>query len=154
MIMVNATVNSIYDNLKTRNVFPLPLADEFFDSLQDRLSTCVENILFAGDNRFTLLINAIPRSGSEPKTFDRTITPAMIYAGCRKQRELIEDNIIERWGHNIKNLKDYSDAWDYLSDPKTEIVPKNSVVSSTVYDKIRDGNYDIFDICKINYLKH
>ena len=143
--MANEINDLGYDNLLTRNVFPLPLSKEFFNSLQDRLSTCVENVLFAGDTRFTLLINAIPRSGTEPKVYQRSKTPDFIYAGCDKQQELLE-----RWGNKTISGKNYKDAWTLL--PSITIVPKKSAVSADVYKKIQKGKYKISDVCEINSL--
>ncbi len=95
----NPTYYSKYNDREWRNVFPFPQSDDFFNLLQDRLSACVGNILFQGDTRFTLFINAIDRK--EFQLYRRDESPKFIYAGLTKQRELLRRDLQEkpnRWG--------------------------------------------------------
>lgn len=140
---------SKYNNPEWRRVFPFPQSNEFFDLLQDRLSVCVENILFLGDTRFTLLINSIDRQGF--KRYRRDESPEFIYAGLKKQRELLRENMEERW--KISQLPEniLSPAWDCLQN--TEIEFEDSAVSSSFFKKILDGTYKLADTRTIQTLK-
>lgn len=139
---------SRYNDPKWRNVFPLPLSDDFFDLLQDRLSACVENVLFEGDNQFTLFINAIDRKKFQ--RFRRNESPEFIYAGLTKQRELLRKDI-GRWRINSLPEHNLGDAWKTLGD--TIISFDRSEVSSSFYVKVQSGTYKLIDTCEINTLK-
>jgi len=142
--------SSQYNDPEWRNVFPLPQSEDFFNLLQDRLSTCVENILFQGDTRFTVFINAIDRK--EYKRYKRNESPEFIYAGTEKQRELLRKNAKERWGKNHPILESVLDStWTDLK--KTSIEFEDSVVSSSFYQKILIGIYSLKDACTIYSLK-
>lgn len=149
--MSNAKPNtSPYNDPVWRNVFPLPQSEDFFNLLQDRLSTCVENILFKGDTRFTLFINVIDRK--EYKKYKRNKSPEFIYAGTEKQRELLRKNAMNRWGkgHPIQeNL--LNSTWLDLKMANIEF--EESVVSSSFHQQILNGRYSLIDTCKIYSLK-
>lgn len=133
-----------------RSINPLPLSEEFFDLLQDRIHTCVENILFQGNSNFTLIINAIPRDNSEIQYLERDESPNLIYAGCKKQKQLLEYNLRERWNiYEINFLNDpvYLDAWENLS--KATILHKYSIESAGDYNAIQTGAYSIKDVMEI-----
>jgi hypothetical protein len=136
-----------------RSINPLPLSGEFFDLLQDRIHTCVENILFQGNSNFTLIINAIPRDNSEIQYLERDESPNLIYAGCKKQKQLLEYNLMERWNiyeTNFLNDPVYLNAWENLS--KATIPHKSSIESAGDYNAIQTGAYSIKDVMEITKL--
>lgn len=139
-----------YNDPEWRNVFPLPQSEDFFNLLQDRLSTWVENILFQGDTRFTLFINVIDRK--KYKKYKRNESPEFIYAGTEKQRELLRKNAMNRWGkgHPIHESLLYS-TWLALKMANIEF--EESVVSSSFHQQILNGEYELKDTCKIYSLK-
>lgn len=140
---------SKYNHPEWRNVFPLPLADKFYNLLQDRLHSAVENILFQGDTRFTLLINAISRK--ETQRYSRKESPAFIYAGLASQEDLLERGAKTRWGKTPGVGKKIETAWTYLA--QTKIVQENSEVSKSYYELIKNGKLDLTGTCKIQRLK-
>jgi hypothetical protein len=143
-------MHSQYKDPEWRNIFPLPQSEDFFNLLQDRLSACVENILFQGDTRFTMFINAVDRK--EYKRYERNESPEFIYAGTEKQRELLRKNAKERWGKNHSILESVLDStWADLK--KNSIEVEDSVVSSSFYPKIMLSGYNLRDTCTIYSLK-
>ena len=137
---------SSYDHPEYRNVFKLPLDEEFFDLLQDRLQTCVENILFQGNSQFTLLMNVIPRD--EDRILRRDESPRFIYAGLDQQRMILNKNLNKKNKYKKKELKK---AWKVLAS--TKINQEESAVSSKFYEQILRGTYSLGDVCKIETLK-
>lgn len=137
---------SRYNDPVWRNVFTIPLADDFFILLQDRLNVCIENVLFEGKSNFTSFINAIDRKAtSRPLNYKRTESPEFIYAGIDKQIAQLKLNFPKNSHTNL------DDAWNILR--KTIISFDRSQVSSNFYRRIQEGSYSLKDTCKINTLK-
>lgn len=142
--------SSQYNDPEWRNVFPIPQSEDFFNLLQDRLSTCVENILFQGDTRFTLFINVIDRK--KYKKYKRNESPEFIYAGLEKQRELLRrGEITEKWGVEYFPPELLQEVWRAFKD--VVIVAEDSEVSSGYVQKMTDGSYSLKDTCKISTLR-
>lgn len=136
-----------YDpNIRTVN--PLALPGVFFDLLQDRLHSCVENILFQGDDRFTIFLEALPRNTNEAVYYRRDEGHVFNYVGCKKQKELLELNAPERWGNTTTPDEE---QWTNLATiPIDEQIVQ---VSSTIFNKISSGEYSINDVLPIFTLK-
>lgn len=136
-----------YDpNIRTVN--PLALSEEFFDLLQDRLHSCVENILFQGDDRFTIFLEALPRNTNQAVYYRRKEGHVFNYVGCKKQKELLEFNAPERWGNTT--TPDEKQWTNLATIPIDEQVVQ---VSSTTFEKISSGEYSINDVLSIFTLK-
>jgi hypothetical protein len=131
-----------------RTVNPLALSEEFFDLLQDRLHSCVENILFQGDDRFTIFLEALPRNTNHAVYYRREEGHVFNYVGCKKQKELLEFNAPERWGNTTTPDEE---QWTNLAT--TPINEQVAQVSSTTFEKISSGEYSINDVLSIFTLK-
>ncbi|MBC7774265.1 MAG: hypothetical protein H7246_02415, partial [Phycisphaerae bacterium] len=118
----------------SRNVYPITRPEDFFDLLQDRLHTVVENLLFQGDHRFTIILNALNRR--EYKKINRKEDVDLIYAGINKQRELLQS-----WG-GIKPVLE--ESWTMLSE--TMLDSKRAIVGAGLYNKFQAGEYGLKDI--------
>lgn len=138
-----------YLHREYRNVFPLPLADKFFNMLQDRLQMVVENVLFEGDTRFSLLINIVGRSREQ--RYLRNESPDFVYAGLDMQKELLGREALDRWGKMPEDTAEIRQAWKYLAE--TTIKQENSEVSKSFYQKIKNGTLGLEDIGTIETLK-
>lgn len=137
------------DNYKTsskyndsvRYVFSLPFSDAFYDRLYANLDIYLMDSLFYGQSGFILLINSLRRD-VESKYNRDTQSPEFCYAGLGKQEELMKG-----YCEISPNMQD---AWKYLK--KAIIEPDKSKVSSSLYEKFRDGSYSIKDACKLGSL--
>lgn len=138
-----------YNDPEWRNVFAIPQSDVFFNLLQDRLHTSVENFLTRGDTRFTIFLNAIGRKA--PQRYRRNESPKFIYAGVTKQRLLLRENFSDRWKKEAIPIESLNKQWHTLE--KTAVDVKSSKVSSEFYIRILDGSFKLEHTCKINTLK-
>jgi hypothetical protein len=143
---------SKYNDPQVRNIFPLPFWKEFYGLLQDRFHALAKMLLFGGRDEFTILLVAVSREIDQ--RYSREKSPAFIYAGCIKQRELLDAGGKSRWGREPSDLQKHEGAWQTLSDDKATILDeKNTPVATEVYQKIRNGTYSLNDIAAVGSLK-
>ncbi len=125
------------EQLAPREVIAFPQVDEFYDMLQYRLNMISSGFIF--QNPFTIFVNALPR---ERTTFiDRYSNVQLIYAGIRRQRELLNDLTFRT--PNAK-LDAY---WDFLDH--TALDSDTAVVSSQLYQAFSNGTYKFSDIPRV-----
>ena len=125
------------EQLAPREVIAFPQVDEFYDMLQYRLNMISSGFIF--QQPFTIFVNALPR---ERTTFiDRYSNVQLIYAGIRRQRELLNDLTFRE--PNPK-LDPY---WDFLDH--TALDSDTAVVSSQLYQAFSNGSYRFSDIPRV-----
>jgi hypothetical protein len=124
----------------SRNVYALTRTDDFFDLLQDRLHAAAENLLFRGNPEFSIILNCLNRR--EYKKINRTEDVELVYAGIKKQRELLEG-----WGRAKPELNT-----DWATLEATKLDSTKAKVGSGYYAKFKKGEYGLKDI-KVNKLQ-
>jgi hypothetical protein len=149
--MTTNNAASKYYDPEDRNILPIPLSGEFYNLLYDRLHASIENILFSGDNKFTILLVAVDRDKEETIRVKRVKGLDSIYAGCEKQKELLGYYVSKRWGKDPENLDEYNKAWEEIQ--KERINESKVPIGSTTLQKILSGKYSIEDTLKIGTLK-
>ena len=106
------------EQLAPREVIAFPQVDEFYDMLQYRLNMIASGFVF--QNPFTIFINALPR---ERTTYiDRYSNVQLIYAGIRRQRQLLNDLTFRQPNRKLDSF------WDFLDH--TALDSDTAVVSS------------------------
>jgi hypothetical protein len=136
---------------EVRVIHPIPLPFDFYNLLFDRLHTCVENILFSGESKFTILLLAANRGKDLTIRVERNKGLDSIYIGLEKQRELLNYYTGYRWGKEVEDTKSYDEAWAAL---RNEVISdKNSEVGNEILQAIQTGKYAINDTLKIGKLK-
>jgi hypothetical protein len=149
--MTTNNAASKYYDPEYRNILPIPLSSEFYNLLYDRLHACIENFLFSGDNKFTILLVAVDRDKEETIRVKRVEGLDSIYAGCEKQKELLGYYVSKRWGKDPENIEEYNEAWEEIQ--KERINESKVPIGSTTLQKILSGKYSIKDTLKIGTLK-
>ncbi len=123
------------DKIGLREVIPFPRIDEFYDLLQDRLHMVTGSYIL--QHEYTLFINALPRK--KLIYINRYENVPLIYAGVRRQRELIEGE--------EDHTEDLSVYWNFLDS--TDLNSDTAVVSSQLYRSFNMGSYSLEDIPKV-----
>lgn len=125
------------EQLAPREVIAFPQVDEFYDMLQYRLNMISSGFIF--QNPFTIFVNALPR---ERTTFiDRYSNVQLIYAGIRRQRDLLNDLTFRTPNPKLDAY------WDFLDH--TALDSDTAVVSSQLYQAFSNGSYKFSDIPRV-----